>query len=173
MEAVTGAGDRDEVLGRLANLRQHQRDGRRSPHKPLLVLLALGRLSATGSSALPWIEAQTELGNLINEFGPSSKFSTAQSAAYPFTRLRSDKIWILDHDAPMDAIGPLITQRVIGQLAADIEQVLTAGPELIASAARALVESHVPDTVAPDVLTAVGRPKARAVAGGASDETDA
>jgi putative restriction endonuclease len=62
MQAVTGAGDRDEVLARLANLRQHQRDGRRSPHKPLLVLLALGRLSATGSSALPWTEAQTELG---------------------------------------------------------------------------------------------------------------
>src|SRR5947207_7132547 len=48
------AGSRQEVLARLAALRLHQRDGRRSPHKPLLVLLALGRLAATGSSALPW-----------------------------------------------------------------------------------------------------------------------
>jgi putative restriction endonuclease len=140
----------------LANLRQHQRNGRRSPHKPLLVLLALGRLKATGSSALPWSEAETTLGNLIGEFGPASRTSTAQSAAFPFTRLRSDNIWVLDHDVPMDAIGPLAADQVTGRFARDIEQVLTAMPDLIASAARALVESNFPDTVAPDVLAAVG-----------------
>jgi hypothetical protein len=32
------------------SLRQYQQNGRRSPHKPLLVLLALGRLARTGSS---------------------------------------------------------------------------------------------------------------------------
>src|SRR3954454_23887215 len=42
-----------QVLERLSLLRQHQQDGRRSPHKPLLVLLALGRLVITGSSSLP------------------------------------------------------------------------------------------------------------------------
>lgn len=31
-----------QTLDRLSALRQHQQDGRRSPHKPLLVLLALG-----------------------------------------------------------------------------------------------------------------------------------
>ncbi len=41
------------ILERLSSLRQYQQDGRRSPHKPLLVLLALGRLAATGSSSLP------------------------------------------------------------------------------------------------------------------------
>lgn len=35
---------RVEVLTRLAGLRQYQRGGHRAPHKPLLVLLALGRL---------------------------------------------------------------------------------------------------------------------------------
>lgn len=43
-----------QALDRLSSLRQRQRDGRRSPHKPLLVLLALARLAAKGSSALPW-----------------------------------------------------------------------------------------------------------------------
>jgi putative restriction endonuclease len=153
---ATGRRDREEVLTRLARLRLHQRDGRRSPHKPLLVLLALGRLAATGSSALSWSQAQTVLGNLIGEFGPASRTGIVQSAAYPFTRLRSDKIWVLDHDTPMDAIGPLAALQVTGRFAADIEQALIADPDLVASAARALVESHFPDTVAPDVLTAVG-----------------
>ena len=40
------------VLARLASLRQHQRDGHRSPHKPLLVLLAL---PASAQAATPGI----------------------------------------------------------------------------------------------------------------------
>jgi putative restriction endonuclease len=58
----------------------------------LLVLLALGRLAATGSSQLPWSQAETELADLIAEFGPPSRTGRAQSAAYPFTRLRADGV---------------------------------------------------------------------------------
>jgi putative restriction endonuclease len=54
-----------EALDQLSSLRQHQQDGRRSPHKPLLVLLALGRLAANGSSALPWSEAEEQLADLL------------------------------------------------------------------------------------------------------------
>jgi putative restriction endonuclease len=156
---VTGggmSGSREDVLARLGTLRLHQRDGRRSPHKPLLVLLALGRLAARGSSALPWNEAQEQLGNLIAEFGPASQTSRAQSAEYPFTRLRSDGIWVLDRDVPMDNIGPLAAEPVTGRFTPAVETVLAADPDLVASAARALVDSHFPDTVAPDVLGAVG-----------------
>ncbi len=146
----------DEVLARLAALRQHRQSGRRSPHKPLLVLLALGRLATTGSSELPWSDAQTQLANLISEFGPTSKTSPPQSAAYPFTRLRSDGIWVLDRDVPMDNVGPLAAQQVTGQFESALESVLAADPGLIASAARTLVESHFPATIASDVLSAVG-----------------
>ena len=104
-----------EVLARLGALRQHQQGGRRSPHKPLLVLLALGRLSTRGSSDLPWAEAHTQLADLIAEFGPASGTSCAQSAAYPFTRLRSDGIWTLDHNVPMDTIGPLTATNAVGR----------------------------------------------------------
>jgi len=149
-------GDRDRVLVQLAKLRQHQRDGRRSPHKPLLVLLALGRLAATGSSRLRWDDAHVDLGNLIAEFGPVSKTARIQSAAYPFTRLRSDGIWTLDRDVPMDNIGPLAAEHVTGSLSPHVERVLSADPNLIVSAARALVESHFPASIAPDVLLAVG-----------------
>jgi len=150
------AGSREEVLARFAGLRLHQRDGRRSPHKPLLVLLALGRLAAIGSSALPWSQAQVQLGNLIAEFGPASKTGRVQSAAYPFTRLRSDGIWLLDHDVPMDTIGTLAAWPVTGRFAPAVEKVLADDPDLLASAARAIVDSHFPDTIAPDVLSAVG-----------------
>ncbi|WP_412543053.1 HNH endonuclease [Longispora sp. K20-0274] len=149
-------GEGGDVLARLAELRLHQRDGRRSPHKPLLVLLALGRLSTTGTSQISWDDAKSDLGDLLAEFGPASTTGRAQSVAYPFTRLRSDGIWILDRDVPMDNVGPLNAEQVAGQFAPSVERAFTAEPTLIASAARALVESHFPDSIAPDVLAAVG-----------------
>ena len=149
------ARDARQVLERLSSLRQHQQDGRRSPHKPLLVLLALGRLVTTGSSSLPWSVAEERLADLIEQFGPTSKTGRAQSAAYPFTRLRADGVWTLDHDVPMDNVGPL-REAVTGRLEASLEAALRDRPELLDEAARDLVESHFPGTVAPDVLVAVG-----------------
>jgi putative restriction endonuclease len=144
------------VLARFASLRQHQRGAQRSPHKPLLVLLALGRLQATGSSAVPWSMAETALADLVAEFGPPSRTGRAQSAAFPFTRLRADKVWVLDRDVQMDLVGPLADGHVTGRFEASVEAALTARPALIRAAARELVMSNFPDTVAPDVLDAVG-----------------
>ena len=71
MRQVTDA-EAEALLARFGSLQQHQRqDGQRSPHKPLLVLLALGRLAAIGSSELPWSAAESALGELIAEFGPA------------------------------------------------------------------------------------------------------
>ncbi|MCV2488225.1 HNH endonuclease [Geodermatophilus sp. YIM 151500] len=145
-----------DVLDRLSSLRQHQRDGKRSPHKPLLVLLALGRLAATGSSRLPWSAAETRLAELIGEFGPPSKTGAAQSAAYPFTRLRADGVWTLDRDVEMDNLRPLRAGAVTGQFEASLEAALRSRPEVVATVARALVDSHFPPTVGADVLAAVG-----------------
>ncbi|MGY1805038.1 phosphorothioated DNA-binding restriction endonuclease [Blastococcus sp. SYSU D00922] len=144
-----------QALERLSSLRQHQRDGRRSPHNPLLVLLALGRLAANGTSALTWAEAEEQLADLLQEFGPPSTAGRAQSAAYPFTRLRSDEVWTLDHDVPMDNVGPL-RRGVTGRLEASPEAALKDRPELLDETARNLVDAHFPITVASDVLVAVG-----------------
>ncbi len=146
----------DEVLDRLATFRQYQADGKRAPHKPLLVLLALATLEETGRSAVPWSTAETRLADLIAEFGPPSRTGRAQSAAYPFTRLRRDDIWFIDADVPDDSLTPLREAHVTGCLEPGLEHALRARPQLVRQAARRLVESHFPMTVAPDVLSAVG-----------------
>lgn len=110
----SGLARTQDVLGRFAALRQHQRSVQRSPHKPLLVLLALGQLAATGSSALPWSVAEPLLADLIAEFGRPSRTGRAQSAAYPLTRLRADRVWVLDHDV-QDLVAPLADGNVVGQ----------------------------------------------------------
>lgn len=143
------------VVERLTALRQYQGDGKRAPHKPLLVLLALGHLATTGTSAMPWSEVEERLGSLLAEFGTSTTMG-ASSAAYPFTRLRGDGIWELTRDVPNDNLGPLNALPIEGHFSADIEHALRTSPDTVNAAARALVESQFPMTIAADVLAAVG-----------------
>nr|WP_232806734.1 HNH endonuclease [Geodermatophilus chilensis] len=136
------------------------------------MLLALGRLAETGSSSLPWSVAEDKLADLIQEFGPTSKTPRAQSAAYPFTRLRADGVWTLDRNVPMDNLKPL-REGVTGRLEASLEKALKDRPELLDAVARGLVESHFPGTVAPDVLASVGLDpdllEGRSVSGGSRE----
>lgn len=151
----TGSGQ--EVVSRLSKLRLNQHRGRRAPHKPLLVLLALGRLASTGASRLRWTETEPVLSRLISEFGPPSTTPAAQRAAYPFTHLRSDGVWTLDHDeVPMGSVRALNVHDIVGQLEHSLEETLRADTQLLHSVARTLIDSHFPATVAPDILAAVG-----------------
>lgn len=146
---------KEQVLTRLATLRQHRQHGQRSPHKPLLVLLALGRLVQYGTSELGWSVAEQELAALIRDYGRPTSTSPAQRAAYPFTHLRSDNVWMLDHDVPMDKIRPLREHDVVGRFPSWLEDALR-DPDVASAAARQLVETEFPPTIAPDILMAVG-----------------
>jgi putative restriction endonuclease len=152
---MTGSEGLGGWVEQLSTLRQYQHNGKRVPHKPLLMLLALGRLAETGSSELPWSDAEDRLADLIAEFGPSTRTSRRQSAAYPFTRLRTDGVWKLSRDVPMDNVGPLDAAPITGRLESSLEKALTR-PGQIEEAARFLVDAQFPRTVAPDVLIAVG-----------------
>jgi putative restriction endonuclease len=143
------------ALQQLTGLRQYQGDGKRAPHKPLLVLLALGQLASTGSSTLAWSVVQVRLAELLAEFGTTNSRGPT-SAAQPFTRLRSDGVWQLSRDVPNDSVGPLNAGPIEGQFTSAIEQELLSSRESLNSVARTLVEGQFPLTIAPDVLTAVG-----------------
>lgn len=143
------------VVERLTNLRQHQVDGKRSPHKPLLVLLALGQIESTASSAMEWSTVEAQLGALLAEFGSPSS-GGAPSAAYPFTRLRADGLWQLSRDVPNDNVGPLRSGPIEGSFTPEIEQVLVKSAHARNEVARQLVESQFPLTLIPDVLIACG-----------------
>ena len=144
-----------DAVTRLTSLRQYQGDGKRAPHKPLLVLLALGQLQSTGSSAMPWSLVEERLGAMLAEFGtPSRQGST--SAAYPFTRLRADGVWQLTRDVPDDNVGPLRESPIEGSFTSEIEASLRYSPGEVLEAARLIVEQQFPLTVAPDVLVTAG-----------------
>lgn len=55
--ALTG----EDVLAQVRDLRQWRSGGQRAPHKPLLLLLALGRMQAGGERLMSFEEAEEPL----------------------------------------------------------------------------------------------------------------
>jgi putative restriction endonuclease len=168
---MTNGEGLEDWVERVSALKQYQHNGKRVPHKPLLMLMALGRLAETGSSELPWSVAEEGLADLIAEFGPATRTGRRQSAAYPFTRLRTDGVWTLSRDVPMDNVGPLDAAPITGRLESSLENALTR-PGQIEAAARLLVDAQFPRTVAPDVLIAVGLDPDQVFAVGSAHEPD-
>ena len=82
--------DRTTVIQKFESLNLWRKDGARAPHKPLLVLYAIGELLRGKSHLLPYSEIDDNLGSLLSEFGPRR---SRQGAQYPFWRLQSDGIW--------------------------------------------------------------------------------
>ena len=74
------------MLERFEQLNVWTRGSERAPHKPLLVLHALARLSH-GQESVPFTPVDEVVGALLREFGPPRK---SYHPEYPFWRLQSD-----------------------------------------------------------------------------------
>src|SRR5262245_66063377 len=79
----------DALLQRFDDLTVWRQGDRRAPHKPLLVLYALGRWQR-GLTDVSFREAEKDLKQLLREFGPPRK---SDHPEYPFWRLRNDEVW--------------------------------------------------------------------------------
>ncbi|OGA46128.1 MAG: hypothetical protein A3F74_20340 [Betaproteobacteria bacterium RIFCSPLOWO2_12_FULL_62_58] len=150
-----------ELLERFDRIRVWQRGGQRAVHKPLLVLLALGRLWRGEPAAAQFAAIEDDLRKLLEQFGPSS---AASSRHYPFWHLRTDGLWTLDGparilDRPSGATPNLTELRdgqVAGGFAPEVVEMLRRDPLLIPRIARRIVEAHFPESLQQDVLDAVG-----------------
>ena len=83
----------DDLLDRVQSIRVHLQHGRRSPHKPLLLLLSIGRHLNGHERLAAFGEIEGDLNRLIRRFGlPDSR----ENAYHPFWHLRNDGLWQID-----------------------------------------------------------------------------
>jgi hypothetical protein len=75
-----------------------QQGGQRAPHKPLLVLYALGRWSQGNQADIPVKDIDRDLTLLLKEFGPPRQ---SYHPEYPFWRLQNDGAWQVRADGPL------------------------------------------------------------------------
>jgi len=151
-------GPADRLRAAVGALRQWQRGDERAPHKPLLVLHALGRVARGEPRLIAFADVEAELADLLETFGrPRSR----QQPRYPFWRLRTDGMWeiegaeTLSVDAGGDPpVGELRRRR--GGFPCPQWQRLRDDPALVAELARMLLEAHFPPSYHEDLLTRVG-----------------
>jgi len=156
-----------ELLERFSALRQFQRGGHRAPHKPLLILLALGRLSRGEDRLAEFATVESDLRTLIEEFGPSAQRGSPQ---YPFWHLRTDHnggIWevsgpsaIVDRSpGATPNLGELREHRVQAGFSAELDAALRQNPALVNQVADLLLAAHFPASLHSDIRAAVGLPE--------------
>ena len=78
---------RTQILQKFDGIRVWQQGDKRAPHKPLLLLLALGRLQRQEAPIVEFSQIDAPLKTLIDEFGPSG---AGKNRHFPFWHLASD-----------------------------------------------------------------------------------
>ena len=148
-----------ELLDNLRNVTVWKRGGVRAPHKPLLILLAMGRIAQNKPRLMRFVEVEQPLRQLLMDFGPRRK---SYHPEYPFWYLRKNKIWevLRAGDLPLkkNHREPRLDdfREASGGFLPEAYDVLEKHPELQREAASEILKANFPDSLHDEILNAVG-----------------
>lgn len=153
--------DRDKVRDLFINIGVWKKGEERAPHKPLLLLYALGKCSRGEPRAIPFSEVDRELQELLHEFGPSRR---SYHPEYPFWWLQSDGLWELSQTKDLEKRkgsgdpkkSELLKHHVLGGFPEPIYSLLRSDDRLVAEVAGEILERNFPSSIHEDLLQAVG-----------------
>ncbi len=149
--------DRESIIQKFESLRVWKRGNERAPHKPLLLLYAIGKLMH-GEKFLSYADIEEELHNLLKEFGPWRK----TSPRHPFWRLRKDGLWEIPtadrirEDARGNAYLTELRDVGVGNFPEPIANQLQNDFGLVFEVIGRILTAHFPITYHQDILQAVG-----------------
>ena len=151
----------EQLLERLAAVRIDRSHGGRAPHKPLMLLLALGRVGLGPKDRLiPYETADRRFKELWQEFG---RPGTPPRAYYPFGRLRNDdRLWEIPEESLLSTgrgtdlrVSEAKRFGITGGFRQEVHDLLGRHPELVSRAARRILSEHFPPSIHQDILDAV------------------
>ena len=152
--------DRELILQKFKTLNLWQKGGKRAPHKPLLVLYAIGKLLRAESRLIAYSDIEKKLGELLQEFSP---WKSSNRPEFPFWRLRNDEVWeVSDEDKIRQTksgdayINDLRRYEVSGGFIEPIALCLRNDPKLAFEIIQNLLDAHFPASIHEDILQTVG-----------------
>lgn len=149
-----------KILAKFDSLTVWKRGGLRAPHKPLLVLLALGRFQR-GETQIRFEAIAPLLTDLLQEFGPDRRTFHPE---FPFFHLQSDCVWTMNTTGkPIPRKGSksftrkeLLDHDAMGQFTDDVLASLKQDPTLAGEIATRILDAHFPESLHAEILAAVG-----------------
>ena len=152
--------DRKSILQKFETLNLARKGGTRAPHKPLLVIYAIGELMRGKGRLLPYSETDKTLGELLSEFGT---WRSRQNTQYPFWRLQNDGVWeVSDADkirqtTSGDAFkSDLIDFDVRGGFTEEIASQLQTDAKLASEIIWKLLDLHFTEGLLKPILNSTG-----------------
>lgn len=144
----------DELKDSIKNLTIWKKRGERAPHKPLLILYALGKIQQGKPRMLPYKQVRLDLKELLIEFGPLRK---SYHPEQPFVRLANDGIWELDKKIQKKPNNmQLLLDDVNGGFTEEVYNLIVENISQIPDIAQIVLDQHFPYTIHEDILNAVG-----------------
>lgn len=150
----------DEVRARFHDLGVWERDGERTPYKPLLLLYILGRYAHGSRRLIEFERIDEDLLKLFTEFGPPL---VKYDAAAPFWQLLESGVWEApDSEKSRTKAGAVPTRawlkkhEIAGGLVPELFGAVAGDPELLRDVAGDLLEAHFPGTLHPEIMASVG-----------------
>lgn len=149
----------DELKEKISNIRTWQRGDIRAPHKPLLLLYTLGRVSRGEPRLVPYAKAEEDLRKLLVEFGPYRK---VHYPGYPFVKLCNDgDFWGLEGNQVLNTTKDwtdreLIENNTRGGFTGEVYTLLKNDRKLLKDLAGLILNQYFDDTLQQDILAQVG-----------------
>lgn len=151
------------MIDKFKKLNQAVYKGKRAPHKPLLILLALAKMQQSGNQFIPYETIDGELRDLLIDFGPLRK---RYQPDLPFFHLQNDGVWKIKGETAQDEAylrtlnSPsrkfFLERKITGGFTDDIYSVLSTDNDLIGETAEYLLNNHFPESYHQDILSAIG-----------------
>lgn len=152
--------DKQTIKDRFDTLTIWKNGDKRAPHKPLLVLMAVGYLQNKDQRFLPYKEIEPKLKELLVEFGTPRN---AANTHYPYWRLRKEGIWEVDRADELSVNNSgdvkkteLRSKNIKAGFTDEVYKLLKENPSLIDHVSSALLNSHFPDTIHEDIIHETG-----------------
>ncbi|TYP93346.1 putative restriction endonuclease [Fodinibius salinus] len=149
-----------EILQKFQSLTVWKSGDRRAPHKPLLVLLAIGYLQNNDKRLLGYKEIDPELKELLTEFGTPRN---AGNTHYPFWRLQNDGMWEVERgdELVLNSSGgvrktDLREKEIRAGFKPEVYEFLKEHPSVINTICSQLLDAHFPDTIHEDIIHETG-----------------
>ena len=151
--------DRETIVELFDKIRPKRSGDKRSPHKPLLILYAIGKLRRDGTRLHPYAVIDEDLGRLLQEFGPSKNRKLTQD---PFWRLQKNGVWHVTNGDNITEDGSgnvkkseLLEYNVSAGFLEEIIEKFQTDPTLYIEITQMMLDKAFPDSIHNEVLQAV------------------